>query len=114
MAITFSKLVTESDVKRNLLIPSCSVGSSIPEEGLLYMNALDNTGKTWNFPCTFHHDETIGTMVSVCWDEYVREKGVRANDKVVLKEKSVAEGTIFRVEVRRKIRLFGEDIWAEI
>lgn len=78
------------------------------------MNAQDNTEKAWSFPCTFHHDETTGTMVSVCWDEYVREKGVRANDKVVLKEKSVAEGTIFRVEVRRKIRLFGEDIWAEI
>ncbi|GKV22689.1 hypothetical protein SLEP1_g32537 [Rubroshorea leprosula] len=40
------------------------------------MNALDNTGKAWSFPCSVHHDETTGTVVSVFWDEFVREKGV--------------------------------------
>ncbi|GLT63676.1 hypothetical protein SLA2020_362220 [Shorea laevis] len=114
MAVMFSKLLTESDVNKNLSILFCSMGSSIPEEGGLYMNALDNTGKAWSFPCSVHHEETTGTVVSVCWDEFVREKGVRANDKVVLKEKSMAEGTIFMVDVKRKIRLFGEDIWADV
>ncbi|GLT63674.1 hypothetical protein SLA2020_362200 [Shorea laevis] len=114
MAVMFSKLLTEPDVKKNLLIPCCSMGPSIPEEGVLYMNALDNAGKAWSFPCSVHHDETTVTVVSVCWDEFVREKGIRANDKVVLKEKSMAEGTIFVVEVKRKIRLLGEDIWADI
>ncbi|GLT63678.1 hypothetical protein SLA2020_362240 [Shorea laevis] len=61
------------------------------------MNALDNAGKAWSFPCSLHHDETTGTVVSVCWDEFVREKGVRANAKVVLKEQSMAEGTISEV-----------------
>ncbi|GKV22691.1 hypothetical protein SLEP1_g32539 [Rubroshorea leprosula] len=69
MAIMFPKLLIESDVKKCLLIPSCSVGSSIPEEGHLYMDALDKAGKAWSFPCSVHHDETTGTVVSVCWDD---------------------------------------------
>lgn len=78
------------------------------------MNALDNNGKTWSFPCSVYQDESSGTVVSVCWDEFVRQKGVRANDKVVIKEKSMVEGTTFMIDVKRKIRLLGEDIWADI
>ncbi|GKV21236.1 hypothetical protein SLEP1_g31233 [Rubroshorea leprosula] len=108
----FSKLLTEADVVKSLLIPSCSV--DVQEEGNLYMQALDKNGKTWSFTCSVHRDETAGAVLSVCWDEFVREKNVRANDKVVLKENSTAGGTIFMVDVQRKIRLFGEDIWADI
>uniref|UniRef100_A0A6N2MKK1 Uncharacterized protein n=1 Tax=Salix viminalis TaxID=40686 RepID=A0A6N2MKK1_SALVM len=45
------------------------------------------------------------------------QKDLRVDDKVTIHEEAMKKqgsGTWIKVEVKRKIRLFGEDIWADV
>ena len=120
---TFSKLLTKSDVEKSLLIPTCSFDVLPFEEGhFFYLNVVDQTGNTWTFPCFVQQisdDQSIGSsVISIGWLNFTRNKDVRVGDMVFLHQKSLDDNssgsTHFRIEVKRKIRLFGQDIWAAV
>lgn len=120
MAI-FSKLLLETDVTSSLLIPTASLGLSITieESRFIDMHVHDGCGKQWIFCCSFIHQHVDGFdhFLSVDWLEFVRTRDVRAGDKVIfieeMKNDEQVEATI-KIEVKRKIRLFGKDIWADV
>ncbi|KAA3482379.1 AP2/ERF and B3 domain-containing transcription repressor RAV2-like [Gossypium australe] len=90
----------------------------VPFEGDRFFNvtAVDGTGKAWDFPCFVQQSEGI---VSVGWLRFLSGKDVRAGDTVFLLRKPMDGGggdltasAKLKIEVKRKIRLMGEDIWA--
>ncbi|TYH26220.1 hypothetical protein ES288_A03G233300v1 [Gossypium darwinii] len=104
-----SKQLTKSDIEKSLLMPTDSL---VP----FRVTAVDGTGKTWDFPCIVEQSEGI---VSVGWLRFLSGKDVRAGDTVFLLRKPVDDGggdltasAKLKIEVKRKIRLMGEDIWA--
>ncbi|MBA0712040.1 hypothetical protein Golax_011165, partial [Gossypium laxum] len=114
-----SKQLTKNDIEKSLLIPTDSF-SIVPvqfEGGCFYnVNAVDGAGKAWDFPCFVQQSEGI---VSVDWLRFLSGKDVRAGDTVFLHRKPMDDGggdltasAKLKIEVKRKIRLMGEDIWA--
>ncbi|XVE93288.1 hypothetical protein REPUB_Repub01dG0177900 [Reevesia pubescens] len=122
----FSKLLTKTDVEKSLLIPTSSFDVFLPfEQGrFFYINVIDKTGKRWSFPCfiqiqqTDHQAGNIeSSVVSVGWFEYLCGKDVRVGDMVYLHQKCMDDDstvTQLKIEVKRKIRLMGQDIWAAV
>ncbi|KAK1577855.1 hypothetical protein Q3G72_025430 [Acer saccharum] len=119
MATLFSKIVTDMDVTRNLSIPTSSL-SSIPfEEGqFMDMHVYDDCGRFWVFRCSIQQMGSEGRVLSVNWIEFVGHKNVRVDDKVIfLEETCINDPTTrakIKIEVKRKIRLFGQDFWADV
>ncbi|XWS62842.1 hypothetical protein CRYUN_Cryun06bG0045200 [Craigia yunnanensis] len=119
-----SKLLTKSDIEKNLLIPTCP-SNLLPfeESHFFYMNVVDNTGNAWTFPCFIQHmsddnQSKESSVISIGWLKFACKKDVRVGDMVFLHRKSLDDdnstGTEFRIEVKRKIRLLGQDIWAAV
>ncbi|MBA0856538.1 hypothetical protein Goshw_030065 [Gossypium schwendimanii] len=114
-----SKQLTKSDIEKSLLMPADSFGSfPLPFEGDRFFNVttVDGTGKAWDIPCFVQQSEGI---VSVDWLRFLSGKDVRAGDTVFLHRKPMDDGggdltasAKLKIEVKRKIRLMGEDIWA--
>ncbi|XVF67661.1 hypothetical protein PTKIN_Ptkin10aG0139400 [Pterospermum kingtungense] len=124
---TFSKVLTKSDVKNSLLIPACSfdVFLRFQQGHFFYMNVVDQTGNAWTFPCFVQQTSSgddqsfVSSVISVGWLKFARNKDVRVGDMVCLHQKSVddnsSSGSVqFGIEVERKIRLLGQDIWAAV
>ncbi|MBA0799208.1 hypothetical protein Gohar_009737 [Gossypium harknessii] len=117
--LMISKQLTKSDIEKSLLMPTDSFGTlPVPFEGDRFFNvtAVDGTGKAWDFPCFVQQSEGI---VSVGWLPFPSGKDVRAGDTVFLHRKPMDDGggdltasAKLKIEVKRKIRLMGEDIWA--
>lgn len=118
MALVFSKFLTADDIENGLSIPGCSLGPLPFQEGQsMNMHVHDGNGHEWIFCCTIRRNESMGHFLSVGWNKFVRERDLRVDDKVTIHEeamKNQAMGTWIKVEVKRKIRLFGEDVWADV
>ncbi|KAJ6937762.1 hypothetical protein NC652_012151 [Populus alba x Populus x berolinensis] len=118
MALVFSKFLTADDIENGLCIPGCSLDPLPFEEGQsMNMHVQDGNGQEWIFSCTIRRNQSMGHFLSVGWNKFVRERDLRVDDKVTIHEeamKNQATGTCIKVEVKRKIRLFGEDVWAAV
>ena len=88
------------------------------------MNVVDNTGNAWTFPCLIQqisddNQSKESFVISIGWLKFGCKKDVRVGDMVFLHRKCLDDdnstGTMqFRIEVKRKIRLLGQDIWAAV
>ncbi|XVF67660.1 hypothetical protein PTKIN_Ptkin10aG0139300 [Pterospermum kingtungense] len=117
----FSKRLTQKDVeKRTITIPFSEVAGIFDfEEGRLFcLDVLECTGQAWTFLGAFHRNEEMGSVVSISSPQFVSEKALKANDEVVFVRQSRENDSVpwkkFKIEVRRKIRLFGQDIWGDL
>ena len=79
------------------------------------MHAHDGNGHEWIFSCNIQRNESVGQFLSVGWIEFVRERNLQVDDSVtILEEVMKNQATRIKMEVKRKIRLFGKDIWADV
>ncbi|MBA0844670.1 hypothetical protein Goarm_023321, partial [Gossypium armourianum] len=84
------------------------------------MDLIDGLGKVWTVLAKFHTHEAIGNYVSIDWPQFSNEKGLKPYDEITFMTRPQQEGgnegpqNEFKVLVKRKIRLFGQDIWGEV
>ncbi|XP_021286331.1 uncharacterized protein LOC110418041 [Herrania umbratica] len=116
-----SKLLTNTDIEKSLLVPASSLSVLPFEEGhFFYINVIDKIGEGWSFPCFIQQSEGIeSSVVSVGWLKFLCDRDVRVGDMVFLHQESMDDdskgtGAQLKIEVKRKIRLLGEDIWAAV
>ncbi|KAJ0015102.1 hypothetical protein Pint_20352 [Pistacia integerrima] len=117
MATLFSKFVDEIDITRSLSLPVSPMGLIYFEENhLLDMHVQDDCGQLWIFRCSIQKNGDAGCALSVDWLEFARHKDVRIGDEVIFQEivKDQAMGARIKIQVKRKIRLFGQDIWGDV
>ncbi|WRX14360.1 hypothetical protein QQP08_006847 [Theobroma cacao] len=89
------------------------------KDRLFCLDAVGRSGKAWTLLASFQTNEAWGSVFSISCPEFVREYALRANDEVIfvrqaLDDNDKAPRMKFKIEVRRKIRLFGQDIWGEV
>jgi len=118
MTTLFSKLLTKADIENGLSIPASTLGPLPFQEGhSMNMHVHDGNGQEWIFSCPIKGNESVGRFLSVGWIEFVRERNLQVDDNVTILEEVMnnrATGTWIKIEVKRKIRLFGKDIWADV
>ncbi|KAK8602477.1 hypothetical protein V6N13_057894 [Hibiscus sabdariffa] len=117
----FSKRLSQNEVEKCMIfLPFAAVASFLEfQEGRLFrMDVVDSLGKAWSFMGMFQSNEELGNYVSISWPQFATEKGLKANDEVIFMEKPRQEGEEpwkqLKVRIKRKIRLFGQDIWGEL
>ncbi|MBA0695629.1 hypothetical protein Goari_002241 [Gossypium aridum] len=116
---TFSKRLTPIEVEKRIILFFYTVVAEFFEfeEGRhFFMDVTDNLGKEWTFVGTFHANNIVENHVSISWAQFSLEKGLKVNDEVTFTEKPQGNGPWkkFKVVIKRKIRLFGQDIWGEL
>lgn len=118
MATLFSKLVTGADIEGCLAIPACSLGPLPSQQGhSMNMRVHDDEGQEWTFPCFIQRNENVEPFLSVGWIEFARQRNLRIDDKVSIHEEIIKiqdTATFIRIQVERKLRVFGADIWATV
>ncbi|KAJ0079647.1 hypothetical protein Patl1_23119 [Pistacia atlantica] len=118
MATLFSKFVDEIDMTRSLSLPTSPMGLIHFEENqLMDMHVLDDCGQLWMFRCSIQKNVDAGCALSVDWLEFVRLKDVRIGDEVIFIQEIVkdqAMGARIKIQVKRKIRLFGQNIRGDV
>ncbi|XVE93289.1 hypothetical protein REPUB_Repub01dG0178000 [Reevesia pubescens] len=121
----FSKRLTQVEVeKRLILFPLTVVAGffNFEVDRLFCMDVVDWFGKAWTFMGSIHSNyEDLGSVVSVSWPQFATEKGIKANDEVIFIGQPLDDDDDhrtpwkkYKVEVKRKIRLFGQDIWGDL
>ncbi|OAY39820.1 hypothetical protein MANES_10G124700v8 [Manihot esculenta] len=119
MAILITKLLSQADIESCLSFPTSSLGPLPFQEGhSLDMNVHDQSGQEWIFSCTIQRNDSVGQFLSVGWLEFVRHKNLAVNDEVIFVEEALENQAVrscrIKIQVKRKIRLFGNDIWADV
>ncbi|EOX98125.1 Uncharacterized protein TCM_006960 [Theobroma cacao] len=118
----FSKRLTQNEVDKCLLlfhITAVAGMFTFDKDRLFCLDAVGRSGKAWTLLASFQTNEAWGSVFSISCPEFVREYALRANDEVIfvrqaLDDNDKAPRMKFKIEVRRKIRLFGQDIWGEV
>ncbi|XVF04102.1 hypothetical protein REPUB_Repub05bG0052900 [Reevesia pubescens] len=81
------------------------------------MHVIYEAGEAWSLPCFIEQSKSReSSAISVCWLEFVCCKGVKIGDMVV-HQKSMADNRMeaqFKIEVKRKLRLLGVDVWSHV
>ena len=72
--------------------------------------------REWMFCCTVRRNEiTDDGVLSVGWLEFVQRKNLKPDDEVNFQEEiDHTDKATLKIEAKRKIRLFGHDIWAQV
>ncbi|KAJ0035465.1 hypothetical protein Pint_26425 [Pistacia integerrima] len=103
------------DVTTSLVIPTNFMGLLDFENGHLKdMHVHDDAGGLWMFHYSVQQNDIIGDVLCVDWIEFVQHKNVKVEDKVIFVMEDEAMGGRMKIEVKRKITLFGQDIWADV
>ncbi|XVF01174.1 hypothetical protein REPUB_Repub04eG0065700 [Reevesia pubescens] len=110
------------DVKRKIRLLVLLQASSISKKTvfLSWKLLIYSIGKAWIFLGSLHSNEEMGAFVYISLPQFVREKALKANNEIALIEQSLddvndkAPWKKFKIEVKRKIRLFGRDIWGNL
>lgn len=125
---TFSKTLEAEDLKKGLLIPSSFMDTLSRDGKKFYMHAVDKAGQAWKFPCFIEQSgslEFVGrkdaranpSAISVRWRAFIHQKDARVGDTVFLHQVSMDDNRMemqLRIEVKKKIKLFGVDLWAVV
>lgn len=86
------------------------------KDRLFSMDATDNVGKEWTFVGAFHANDNVGDFVSINFPGFIIDKGLKVKDEITFTE--IPQGNKpwknFKAVVKRKIKLFGQDMWGEL
>ncbi|KAL4385256.1 hypothetical protein GQ457_15G021270 [Hibiscus cannabinus] len=117
----FTRRLTQRELHyRVILFPFVAVAAffEFQPDVLSFMDVKDSLEKEWRFLVRFHTHPELGNYMSVSMPQFSMEKQLKANDEITFIEIPHGEGEEprkkFKVEIKRKIRLFGQDIWGEL
>ncbi|GLT74622.1 hypothetical protein SLA2020_464100 [Shorea laevis] len=107
---SFSKLLCETDVKKQMAVNSDFV-RHLPEPrggGTINFQVVDvSSGRTWQFGYYVRRDGHPKPVFQGDWHDYRREKGLKVGDKITF----WADGGNYSIQAERKITLMGQEIW---
>ncbi|KAL4383375.1 hypothetical protein GQ457_15G021250 [Hibiscus cannabinus] len=119
----FTRRLTQDELHyRMMLFPFAAVAAffEFQPEVLSFMDVKDSLEKEWSFLVRFHAHPELGDYMSVSMPQFSMEKQLKADDEITFIEIPHPHGEgeeprkKFKVEIKRKIRLFGQDIWGEL
>ncbi|KAJ6309165.1 hypothetical protein OIU76_018704 [Salix suchowensis] len=114
----FEKTLSKTDVEYRMAIPMESLSAfRIPEEEYSKkVDVFDIDCRRWSFRCSKRkHDPHPKPVLSSGWIKFVKEKCLKEGDQVIfsVSDKDGAEGLQFGIQARKRIKLFGQELWSD-
>ncbi|KAJ6969697.1 AP2/ERF and B3 domain-containing protein [Populus alba x Populus x berolinensis] len=109
----FSKVLRKTDIQKRLSVPTGFLSSLPSFNGGAHavdFQAVDGSGRVWNFRCSIRRNGHPKPVISRGWLAYVNSKSLKVGDKVqFLKEKNDAGAKKHAYEIRaeKEIKIFG-------
>ncbi|OMP11637.1 hypothetical protein CCACVL1_00371 [Corchorus capsularis] len=111
-----SKRLSPKDVEESLAFPLPRI-LSVEEGEIFQLQVRDKSDQAWTFSCSIQQHQEMGLALTVGWLEFVGAKGIKADDEVILQGEFMGSQDMkleFLIEVKRKIKLFGKDMWGNL
>ncbi|OMP01590.1 hypothetical protein COLO4_11748 [Corchorus olitorius] len=111
-----SKRLSPKDVEESLCFPLPRI-LNVEEGEIFQLQVRDKGDQAWTFSCSIEQHQEIGLALTVRWLAFVGAKGIKADDEVILQGEFMGSDDMrlqFLIEVKRKIRLFGKDMWGDL
>ncbi|KAG5229311.1 hypothetical protein OIU76_018715 [Salix suchowensis] len=105
----FTKLLSPTDTNHRLTIPMANLGDFYFPSGQHAVNidATDTTGQRWTFTLSIrknNHPNPRPVFTGHEWIRFVREKGLRAGDRIVFsRQQAEGDGVQYRIKAEREI-----------
>ncbi|XVF48946.1 hypothetical protein PTKIN_Ptkin03bG0228900 [Pterospermum kingtungense] len=114
MMLLFSKVLTATDVKKRMAIPTSCLKHLIRSDGgdsSMHLRVEDENEETWEFTC-FSRPIGVYSKPYFCgeWIQFVKHRNICVGDRVHFYRNDAAEA--YRIEVQRKIVLLGRECWS--
>ncbi|XWS07636.1 hypothetical protein CRYUN_Cryun41cG0006500 [Craigia yunnanensis] len=108
----FSKVLTSTDVQKRMAIPTCILRyfPSFEANYSVPLRVLDQNGEEWIFVCSARKKGYPKPCFIKGWLRFVNSKRICVGDKVLFSKD--AESEVYRIEVHKRIRLFGQEFWS--
>ncbi|KAL9353783.1 hypothetical protein Peur_051753 [Populus x canadensis] len=113
----FKKSLSKTDIDHRMTIPMDSLSAFQIPKGKYSKDVavFDIDGRRWRFRCTTRRkDPHPKPVLSSGWIKFVKNRGLKEGDEVIFSvaHSDGAEGPQFGIEARKKLKLFGQDIWS--
>ncbi|XVF01175.1 hypothetical protein REPUB_Repub04eG0065800 [Reevesia pubescens] len=106
----FSKLLSQTDIRKRLSIPMKSF-VSFPRFKVghaLDLQVKDESGSLWLFRFSIRKKHYLKPVFSKGWCKFVQSKNLQVGDKVKFyKEKDEASGAQFKIKAKKPVKIFG-------
>ncbi|GAV86508.1 B3 domain-containing protein, partial [Cephalotus follicularis] len=110
MAIFFSKLVTWTDIKHKMSVPSSCL-KSLPCFGRGHARDIlvrDESGHVWTFRCSIRKKKPLRPVFTKGWLAFARDNNLKVGHRVIFyHEEDHVTGTHYKIEVKKAIKVFG-------
>jgi hypothetical protein len=112
----FSKVLGDTDVRLLLCIPAdCLQHLDFAGNNSVDLHVKDSCGELRVIRCRKRNERHETAELRMGWLKFVADYGLRVGDKVVLhREDDQNLGSQFRIEAKRRINLFGEEVWGDV
>ncbi|KAJ6932058.1 hypothetical protein NC651_007685 [Populus alba x Populus x berolinensis] len=112
----FKKKLSKTDIEYRMAVPMKRLHAfQIPEgEHSKDFGVTDIHGKRWRFRCcTRKTDRYPKPVLSSGWIEFAKTRSLKVGDEVTFSvvDMKGAEDLELGIQARKKIKLFGEEIW---
>ncbi|GKV30566.1 hypothetical protein SLEP1_g39367 [Rubroshorea leprosula] len=110
---SFEKVLTETDINEMLVIPTHFMNNLPANDGGHSVNVtVDASGVQRTFGYYTRRDANRRPVFRTGWRNYVRDKGLRAGDRIIFE--CVDGFPRYRIRAQRQMFLFGEEMWGDI
>ncbi|KAJ6711316.1 B3 DOMAIN-CONTAINING TRANSCRIPTION FACTOR ABI3 [Salix purpurea] len=103
----FTKLLSPTDTSHRLTIPKANFGDFEFPTGQHATNIefTDTTEQQWTFKLSIRRNNHPNPrpVFTGQWIRFVREKGLRAGDRIVFSKKTEGDGVLYRIRAEREI-----------
>ncbi|KAI5593410.1 hypothetical protein BDE02_03G013300 [Populus trichocarpa] len=112
----FSKVLGDTDVCLRLCIPAhCLQHLDFAGNNSVDLHVKDSCRELRVIHCRKRNGGHETAELRMGWRKFVDDYGLRADDMVVLhREDDHNLGSQFRIEAKRRINLFGEEVWGDV
>lgn len=112
----FSEVLGDTDVRFRFSLPAhCLQHLDFAGNNYVDLYVKDSCGELRVIRCLKRNGDYDKPVLSMGWLKFVADYGLRADDMVVLhREDDHNLGSQFRIEAKRRIKLFGEEDWSDV
>ncbi|KAH1113283.1 hypothetical protein J1N35_006661 [Gossypium stocksii] len=116
MASYFVKQLSPGDTAKQLSLPTKYM-KHLPRTRpghAVNLAVMDAQGRQWHFRFTIRRNGHPKPILSAGWRDFVKGKYLKPGDQIIFKLEANAAAALYTIGVKRRIKLFGTEVWTAV